>query len=214
MCVLCLFRCNEAATSNLARLQMAPAFVMFGIKSLSSTVVNFKCNYPFFFFVAFRAIAPTIKHLQGRQPKPPTLDSLLRASVPPFFTGTLSSACFPLLLLGSSPPPARPGLPSLFNFPLLRWNISAGTQRVQHLSQCEVCSMGGASCKGCQQSYSLTARVYLFISALSDPRIRAEHPRRPLQAMSACTAYTCKCTVCAYVAATCQLHTRNTEKAQ
>lgn len=36
----------------------------------------------------------TIKHLQGTQPKSPTLHSLL-PSVPPFLPGTLSSACFP-----------------------------------------------------------------------------------------------------------------------
>lgn len=33
---LCLFRCSEAETSNLASLQMAQAFVMFGIKITSS----------------------------------------------------------------------------------------------------------------------------------------------------------------------------------
>lgn len=40
-CAFCvLFRCSEAATSNLAPLQMARAFVMFGIQSLYPTAVN------------------------------------------------------------------------------------------------------------------------------------------------------------------------------
>lgn len=56
---MCLFRCNGAVTSNLACLQMARVFVMFGIKSLSPTAVNLECTLLLFLVLS----PPTISSL-------------------------------------------------------------------------------------------------------------------------------------------------------
>ena len=148
-----------------------------------------------------RSSMKTIKHLQGTEPKPPSLP-------PPPSSSPSQALC---LLLVSPPPSASPDLPPLHNC----------RQRLRFEAGCIGCGVGGGgdtfsgACRsircaalghsGCHVSPSVRSGARERLQVLVDLHV-CFPTRRPLQGTRACLrAYVC---ICAYVSAR-GLHTRS-----